>query len=371
MKATQKLHKLGQSLWIDNITRDLLNSGQLKHAIDEFSVTGLTFNPASFEHTIKNSMVYDVAIRKKLKQDIAGEDLFLELALEDLRHAADLLRPIYDQTNGMDGWVSLDVSPLLAHDTPNIFTAVKDLYVRARRSNLFVAIPGTKDNLPVVEEAILAGVPVNVTLLFSREHYLAAAEVFLRGIERRIAARLKPNVASVASLLIDRWDEAVTGKVPDALRNQLGIAIAKRTYKAYRQFLSSPRWERAFNSGARPQRLLWAGTVTRYPKALDVFQIKSLAAPLTVRTMSETTLKAFSENGEIDDLMPADGGDCEVVLSRFAQAGVDIDALATQLQSQETDLHVKSWIELMTVIASRSAALTTNQYIDKEKEAKA
>ncbi len=358
MKATQKLHKLGQSLWIDNITRDLLNSGQLKHAIDEFSVTGLTFNPASFEHTIKNSMVYDVAIRKKLKQDIAGEDLFLELALEDLRHAADLLRPIYDQTNGMDGWVSLDVSPLLAHDTPNIFTAVKDLYVRARRSNLFVAIPGTKDNLPVVEEAILAGVPVNVTLLFSREHYLAAAEVFLRGIERRITAGLSPNVISVVSLYINHWDDSVKDKVSDELQNQLGIAIAKRTYKACREFLSSPRWQRAFNAGARPQRLLWAGTETKDSKILDVFYVKSLAAPLTVSTMSKGTLKALSDQGDIGELMPVDGGDCEAVLSRFVQAGIDIDALAVQLQEEGVASFVKSWIELMVVIASKSAALT-------------
>jgi len=370
MKATQKLHELGQSLWIDNITRDLLNSGLLKHAIDEWSVRGLTFNPAAFEHVIKNSAVYDVAIRKKLKEDMVGEELFFELALEDLRHAADLFRPIYDQTDGVDGWVSLDVSPLLAYDTTTTLTAVKDLYVRARRPNLLISIPGTKENLPVIEEAILAGVPVNVTLLFSRNHYLAAAEVFLRGIERRITAGLKPSVGSVASLFINHWDAAVIDKVPHALRNQLGIAIAKRTYKACRELLNSPRWERAYNAGARPQRLLWACTKNIDPGVPDFYYIKALAAPLTVTTLSESALKAFAEHGSIDQLMPVDGSDCEAVLSRFAQAGVDPDVLANQLQSQEADLRVKSWIKLRAVIASRSAELATNHCIDKENERK-
>jgi len=301
---------------------------------------------------------------KKLRENKLGEELFFEFALEDLQHAADLLRPIYDQTDGVDGWVSLEVSPLLVHDTANILATVRDLHARARRPNFFITIPGTEKGLPAIEEAILAGIPVNVSLLFSPDHFLAAAEAYLRGIERRITAGLRPNIASVASLLIGRWDEAVTGKVPDALCNQLGIAIAKRTYKACRQLFSSPRWERAFNTGARTQRLLWANTVTKDPKALDVFHIKSLTAPLTVRTMSETTLKAFAEQEEIGALMPADGGDCEVVLARFVQAGVDIDALATQLQSQETDLRVKSWIELMTVIASKCAALMQNHNED-------
>jgi transaldolase len=361
MKATQKLHELGQSLWIDNITRELLNSGRLKHAIDEWSVTGLVSNPAAFEHAFKNSSVYDVAIRKKLKQDLVGEDLFFELALEDLRHAADLFRPIYDQTEGMDGWVSLDVSPLLAYDTTNILTAAKDLYVRARRPNFLITIPGTKDNLPVVEEAILAGVPVNVTLLFSHEQYLAAADAFLSGIERRISAGLRPNVNSVASVFIRHWDDSVKDKVPDALHNQLGIAIAKRTYKACREFLSSPRWQRAYNAGARPQRLLWARTETKDPKISDVLYVKALAAPLTVSTMSEGTLKLFASHDDLGALMPTDGGDCEAVLSSFVQAGIDIDALAGQLQDEGGASFVKSWIELMMAIASKSATLTQVQ----------
>lgn len=361
MKATQKLHELGQSLWINNITRDLLNSGLLKHAIDEWSVTGLTFNPAAFEHVIKNSAVYDTAIRKKLKEDMVGEELFFELALEDLRHAADLLRPIYDQTDGVDGWVSLDVSPFIAYDTTNMLTVAKDLYVRSRRPNLLITIPGTKENLPVVEEAILAGVPVNVTLLFSREHYMAAAEAFLRGIERRITAGLKPNVGSVASLFINHWDAAVIEKVPDALRNQLGIAIAQRTYKACREFLSSPRWQCAYNAGARPQRLLWAKTETKDSKISDIFYVKALVAPLTVNTMSEGTLKTLNNHDDLSALMPLDGGDCDAMLSRFVQAGIDIDALAVQLQDEGVASFVKSWIELMMGIASKSAVLTQDR----------
>ena len=278
MKATQKLHELGQSLWLDNITRDLLSKGDLKRYIEELSVTGLTSNPTIFDHAIKNSTAYDAAIRQKLKEGKSGEGLFFELALEDLTQAADLFRPIWDQTNGVDGWVSLEVSPLLAHDTASTLAAAKELHARAERPNLFIKIPGTKEGLPAIEEAIFAGVPVNVTLLFSREHYVAAAEAFLRGIERRIDAGLNPNVGSVASVFISRWDAAVMDKVPDALRDRLGIAIARRTYKACRELLTSPRWQRVYNAGARPQRLLWASTGTKDPKASDVLYIKALAA---------------------------------------------------------------------------------------------
>ena len=276
MKATQLLHNLGQSLWLDNITRDLLNSGTLKRYIDELSVTGLTSNPTIFDHAIKNSTAYDAAIREKLSKGKSGEALFFELALEDITRAADLFRPVYDQTDGVDGWVSLEVSPLLAYDTASTLAAAKDLHGRAGRPNLFIKIPGTKEGLPAIEEAIFAGIPINVTLLFSREHYVSAAEAFLRGIERRIDAGLKPGVGSVASVFISRWDSAVMGKVPDSLRDQLGIAIAKRTYKAYRELLASPRWQRVFNAGARPQRLLWASTGTKDPKASDVLYIKAL-----------------------------------------------------------------------------------------------
>jgi transaldolase len=357
MKATQKLHELGQSLWLDNITRDLLTKGVLKHYVEELSVTGLTSNPTIFDHAIKNSTAYDAAIRQKLKEGKSGEGLFFELALADLTQAADLFRPIWEKTNGVDGWVSLEVSPLLAHDTASTLAAAKELHARAERPNLFIKIPGTKEGLPAIEEAIFAGVPINVTLLFSREHYVAAAEAFLRGIERRIDAGLNPNVGSVASVFISRWDAAVMGKVPDALRDRLGIAIARRTYKACRQLLTSPRWQRVYNAGARPQRLLWASTGTKDPKASDVLYIKALAAPFTVNTMPEGTLKAFASHGEVGPLLPVDGGDCEAVLTEFAKAGIDTDALAAQLQDEGAKSFVKSWNELMAVIDSKSAAL--------------
>jgi transaldolase len=357
MKTTQALHDLGQSLWLDNITRNLLSSGTLRRYIDELSVTGLTSNPTIFDHAIKNSNDYDAAIRKKLKEGKSGEELFFQLALEDITEAADLFRSIYDRTSGVDGWVSLEVSPLLAHDTKTTLAVAKDLHARAGRPNLLIKIPGTKEGLPAIEEAIFAGVPVNVTLLFSREHYLAAAEAFLRGIERRIDAGLRPDVGSVASVFISRWDAAVVGKVPDPLNNQLGVAIAKRTYKACRTLLSSPRWQRAYNAGAHPQRLLWASTGTKDPKVSDILYIKALAAPLTVNTMPEGTLKALADHGELGAMLPADGGDCEEVLAQFATAGIDVDALSAQLQDEGAKSFVKSWNELMGVITSKSAAL--------------
>jgi transaldolase len=330
-KATQLLHNLGQSLWLDNITRDLLDSGTLERYIKELSVTGLTSNPTIFDHAIKNSTAYDVSICEKIKKGKSGEELFLELALDDLTRAAGMFRKIYDQTNGVDGWVSLEVSPLLAHDTASTISEAKTLHARAGLPNLLIKIPGTKEGLPAIEEAIFAGVPVNITLLFSSEQYLAAAEAVLHGIERRIAAGLKPDVGSVASLFISRWDVAVMGRVPEALRDQLGIAIAKRTYKAYREVLGSSSWLRVYNAGARPQRLLWASTGTKDPKASDVLYIKALAAPFTVNTMPEETLKALAGHEELGMILPADGGDCEKVLAEFTKAGIDIEALAARL----------------------------------------
>ena len=357
MKATQLVHNLGQSIWLDNITRDLLESGTLQRYIDTLSVTGLTSNPTIFDHAIKNSTAYDAAIRAGLAKGKAGEELFFDLALDDITRAADLFRPINNRTNGVDGWVSLEVSPLLAHDTASTLQEGKNLSARAARSNLFIKIPGTKEGLPAIEEAIFAGIPVNVTLLFSREHYLAAAEAFLRGVERRLSAGLDPNVGSVASVFISRWDVAVMGKVPDALKDQLGIAIARRTYKAYRGLLSSQRWQRVYNAGGRPQRLLWASTGTKDPKASDILYIKALAAPFTVNTMPEGTLKALAEHTDVGPTLPVDGGDCEEVLAKFARAGIDVDALAAQLQDEGAKSFVKSWNDLMTVIASKSATL--------------
>jgi transaldolase len=357
MKATQLLHDLGQSLWLDNITRDLLDSGTLKRYIEELSVTGLTSNPTIFDHAIKNSASYDPAIREKLSQGKSGEALFFELAIEDLTRAAQLFRAIHEQTKGVDGWVSLEVSPLLAYDTGSTLVAAKDLHARAAQPNLFIKIPGTQQGLPAIEEAIFAGVSINVTLLFSREHYVAAAGAYLRGIERRIAAGLAPNVGSVASVFISRWDVAVMNQVPAELRDQLGIAIAKRTYKAYREFLASPRCQAIVKAGFNPQRLLWASTGTKDPKASDVLYIKSLAAPNTVNTMPEGTLKALGDHGDIGGVLPADGGDCEQVLAQFAKAGVDVDALGAKLQDEGAKSFDDSWKELLGVIASKSAAL--------------
>ena len=356
MNPTGKLHDLGQSIWLDNITRDLLTNGTLQRYIDELSVTGLTSNPTIFDHAISNSATYDGPIRSAVRTGRSGEDLFFDLALQDLTEAADLFRPVFERTGGVDGWVSLEVSPLLAHDTASTRAAAKALHERAARRNLFIKIPGTPEGLPAIEEAIFAGVPINVTLLFSREQYVAAAEAYLRGIERRIAAGLKPDVGSVASVFISRWDVAVAGKVPAALTNQLGIAIAQRIYKAYNDLLGSPRWRRAANAGARAQRLLWASTGTKDPKASDVLYVKALAAPFTVNTMPEGTLNAFAEHGETGGILAADGGDAEAVLAKFAAAGIDIDALAAKLQDEGAKAFVASWVDLMSRLDAKSSA---------------
>ena len=357
MKATQLLHDLGQSLWLDYITRDLLDSGALKRYIDELSVTGLTSNPTIFDHAIKNSAAYDAAIIEKLRQGKSGEALFFELALEDLRNAADLFRPVYDRTNGTDGWVSMEVSPLFAHDTAQTITQTKQLSARGDRPNLFIKIPGTREGVPAIEESIFAGVPVNVTLLFSSEQYLAAADAYMRGIERRIDAGLNPDVCSVASLFISRWDKATMGKVAKDLQNHLGIAVAQRTYKAYRQLLDSERWQRLANAGARSQRLLWASTGTKDPDASDILYIKALAAPSTINTIPDATLLAFADHGKLGELMPVDGGDAEKMIAEFGRAGIDHDQLAADLQREGAESFVKSWNELLASIASKNVRL--------------
>jgi transketolase len=357
MKPTQQLHDLGQSLWLDNITRGLLTSGTLRRYIDELSVTGLTSNPTIFDHAIKNSNFYDDAIRQKMKEGKSDEELFFELALEDLTQAADLFRPIHDRTNGTDGWVSMEVSPLFAHDTAHTIAEAKRLYARAGRPNLFIKIPGTREGLPAIEEAIFAGVPVNVTLLFSCEQYLAAADAYFRGVERRIQSGLNPAVWSVGSVFISRWDKATMGKVRKDLQDNLGIAVAQRTYKAYRQLLDSERWQRLANAGAHPQRLLWASTGTKDPAASDVLYIKALAAPFTINTIPEATLFAFADHGKLEKLLPVDGGDAEKMIVKFGKAGIDYNQLATDLQREGTTSFVKSWKELLGSIVSKDVTL--------------
>ena len=357
MKTTQRLHDLGQRLWLDNITRGLLTSGTLARYIEEFSVTGLTSNPTIFDKAIKDAGFYDAAIRRKTAEGKSGEALFLELALEDLTQAADLFRPVHDATGGLDGWVSLELSPLLAHDTAGSVKAAVQLHRQAKRPNLFIKIPGTPQGVPAIEESIFAGVPINVTLLFSREQYLAAAEAYLRGIERRIAAGLDPKVRSVASIFVSRWDVAVKDRVPQALRNRLGIAIAARAYKAYRELLASPRWRKLAAAGAWEQRLLWASTGTKDPHAQDTMYIEALAAPDTINTIPDKTLLAFADHGKLKGVMPLDGGDAEEVLAQFARLGIDDAALAAELQREGAEAFDKSWRDLLELIASKSATL--------------
>jgi transaldolase len=357
MKATQQLHELGQSLWLDNITRAMLSDGKLKRYIDELSVTGLTSNPTIFDNAIRKSTTYDDGIRQKVTRGLSGEALFFELALEDLTQAADLFAAIHKQTGGVDGWVSLEVSPLLAYDADSTVKAAKDLHGRAKRPNLFIKIPGTREGLPAIEESIFAGVPINVTLLFSREQYLAAADAYMKGIERRIKAGLDAKITSVASVFISRWDKAVMGKTPEPLRDKLGIAIAKRTYKAYRDLLASERWQKLAAAGARPQRLLFASTGTKDPKASDVLYVESLEAPDTINTVPEETLQAFAEHGTAAGELPVDGGDAEAVLAEFKKAGVDIDALAATLQKEGAESFDKSWNELMECLTQKSDTL--------------
>lgn len=357
MNRTRQLHDLGQSLWLDNITREIIDNGTLRRYIDDLSVTGLTSNPSIFHEAIGSSADYDAAIRDRAQAGQSGEGLFVGLALEDLRRAADLFRPIFDATDGVDGWVSMEVSPLLARDTSGSITAAARIFRQAERPNLFVKIPGTPEGVAAIEESIVAGVPINVTLLFSREQYLASAEAYLRGIERRIAAGLDPRVASAASLFVSRWDKAVADKVPADLRNRLGIAIAARTYRAYRELLASPRWRQLATAGALPQRLLWASTGTKDPEAPDTLYVEALAAPDTIATIPEKTLRAFAQHGQLRGAMAVDGGDAEAVLARFADAGIDVDGLAIQLQRDGAQAFVTSWKALLGQIADKSAAL--------------
>src|ERR1700745_2826892 len=347
MNPTNALHDLGQSLWLDNITRSLVNSGTLQRYIDELSVTGLTSNPTIFDHAIKNSTDYDSDISQSGSHAKPPEDLFFDLALADLTRAADLFQPIFARTDGVDGWVSLEVSPLLARDTGRTLAAARDLHERGGKPNLFIKIPGTPAGFAPIEAAIFAGIPVNVTLLFSREQYVAAAEAYLRGVERRIEAGLNPAIASVASVFVSRWAVAAAGKVPAELTNRLGIAVAQRTYKAYLELLASPRFQRAANAGARAQRLLWASTGTKDPKAPDTLYVKALAAPFTINTMPENTLKAFADHGDVGELLAPDGGDCERILASFTKAGIAVDALAAQLQNEGAASFVKSWNDLI------------------------
>jgi transaldolase len=357
MQPIKTLRDLGQSLWLDSISRDLLNSGTLERYINSFAVTGLTSNPTIFDQAIRKSAAYDADIARLAPSARSKEDLFFFLAIADLARAADLFQPAFARTDGVDGWVSLELSPLLVHDTERSVAAARDLHRRAGKPNLFIKIPGTPEGVPAIEAAIFAGVPVNVTLLFSREQYVAAADAYWRGIERRIEAGLNPAVPSVASLFISRWDVAANKTVPQSLHNRLGVAVAQQTYKAYRERLASNRFHRLANAGARAQRLLWASTGTKDPAASDTLYVEALASPFTINTMPDSTLKAFADHGRVSETMPPDGGDCEKVLAEFRKAGVDVTALAARLQDEGGVSFSKSWNDLMDCIDSKSAAI--------------
>ncbi len=357
MNPTRQLHDLGQSLWIDNIDRDMLATGKLQGYIDELSVTGLTSNPTIFDTAIGSGSAYDDSIRALHDQGREGEELFFELALEDLRQAADLFVATHERTDGVDGWVSLEVSPNIADDTEATIKQAERLHIESRRNNIYIKIPGTMAGAKAIEESIHAAIPINVTLLFSTDQYVASAEAYMRAIERRIEAGDDPVVPSVASLFISRWDKAVIGKAPDELRDQLGIAVAKRTYRAYRELHESDRWQRLENEGARPQRLLWASTGTKDPEASDVLYVEALAAPLTINTMPDKTLVAFADHGQVREPLPPDGGDCDEVLAAFNEAGIDTDALADQLQAEGAETFNKSWDELLGTIEEKRKAL--------------
>jgi transaldolase len=358
MNPTQELHELGQSLWLDNITRGILDDGTLKRYIADDAITGLTSNPTIFDKAIAGGSDYDEQIAELAAKGKSGETAFFELALQDLTRAADLFGKVHKQTRGVDGWVSLELSPLLADDTAGSIEAAKRLHAQAKCENLFIKIPGTPAGVPAIEESIFNGVPINVTLLFSREQYLASANAYMRGIERRIEAGRDPKVASVASLFVSRWDVAVKDKVPAELKNRLGIAIAQRTYKAYRELLESPRWKKLEAAGALPQRMLWASTGTKDKSASDTLYIEALAAPDTINTMPEKTLLAFGEHGRIGQPMRQDGGDCEQVIARFRQAGIDDAQLAEQLQREGKESFDKSWNELLKRIAEKAAQVS-------------
>ncbi|HSQ64335.1 MAG TPA: transaldolase [Polyangiaceae bacterium] len=357
MRPTCMLHDAGQSLWVDNITRAMLDSGTLEHYVRDLCVTGLTSNPTIFDHAIARTRDYDDAIRAHVAAGKRGEDLFLELAFEDLRRAADLFMPAHERTAGVDGWVSVEVSPLLAHDAKDSLLAAERLHGLAGRPNVFVKIPGTEEGLGAIEEAIFRGIPINVTLLFSPDQYVAAASAYMRGIERRVADGLDPVVASVASIFVSRWDRAVHDVVPRALANKLGLAVAGVTYKTYHQLLASDRWQRLANMGARPQRLLFASTSTKDPDAPDLLYVEGLAAPHTIDTMPESTLRAFDDHGKLDALLTVDAQEAERVLSAHAEAGIRVDELAERLQREGAESFAASWRDLLAGLESKCAAL--------------
>ena len=350
---TKNLHQLGVSIWLDNITREMLDNGILKNYIDDFCITGLTSNPSIFEAAIAKTSYYDETIRSYTHPGLSHEEVFFKLAIEDIRRAADLFIPVYQKTNGLDGFVSIEVSPLLAYDAENTIRSARDIFSRVGRPNVFIKIPGTPEGLPAIEKVIAEGIPVNVTLLFSAEQYSAAAEAVLKGIETRIEKGLDPCVNSVASVFVSRWDKAVAAKAPAELLNKLGIAVMQKTYSAYLDFLRSPRVQRLMNFGVFPQRLLWASTGTKDPNASDILYVKNLAAPYTVNTIPENTLMAYADHGEEGELLNGDASSADKIIGQFRELSVDYFTLAEQLQAEGADAFKKSWDNLIRSIADK------------------
>jgi transaldolase len=356
-RNTKHLNEKGQSIWLDNITRKMIDDGTLKRYIDELSVTGLTSNPSIFDSAIAKTEYYDSSIAKDGSRDITDEELFFSLAVEDIQRAADLFMPLYKKTNGLDGFVSIEVSPLLAYDTENTIKAAKDIFQRVNRPNTFIKIPGTPEGLPAIEAAISEGIPVNVTLLFSAEQYLAASQAYLRGVEARIQRGVNPDVRSVASVFVSRWDKAVADKVPAKLNNRLGMAIMGDVFSAYQKFLASDRVRRIMNEGAFPQRLLWASTGTKDPDAPDTFYIDRLVSPFTVNTIPEATLLAFADHGKAGDIMKVNTAASEKELSMFSEAGIDYSALGSKLQKDGAEAFISSWKHLIESIREKRTSI--------------
>jgi len=357
MKKTKSLALAGQSVWIDDITRPMLTEGTLARYISEYGVTGLTSNPTIYSKAVAQGHHYDDIILAGARPGRTDEEIFYDLALRDLGEAADLFRDIYLRTDGVDGFVSLEVSPLLSDDAKASVYWATELHRRAARPNLFIKIPGTTAGLVAIEESIFAGIPVNVTLLFSAEQYRSAAEAYLRGIERRIDAGLSTDVPSVASLFVSRWDVAANPGLPPELKNRLGIAVSRKAYALSLELHSSARWRRAMNFGMRPQRLLFGSTSTKDPSASDTLYVSSLVAPYTVDTIPEKTLLAFADHGELGRQCDRDTGEADTILTRVRASGVDVNALAARLQREGTESFDKSWRELLASIQSRRNAL--------------
>jgi transaldolase len=355
LNPAQRLHALGQSLWLDSISRLMLRSGALARYVSELAVTGLTSNPTILGHAMAAGSDYDHSLARLVDAGVTdAQDLVYSLALEDLAEAAALFRPAWERTAGVDGYVSLEVPPDVAYDAQATIALARRLHDQAGFPNLLVKIPGTPPGLTAMEETITAGIGVNVTLLFSDTHYLRTADAYLRALERRRAAGLDLNVPSVASVFISRWDAAADPLLPPALHGRLGLAMAQKTYSSHLQLLSDKRWQTLAEAGARPQRVLWASTSTKDPDLPDSYYLGRLAAPDTIDTVPEKTLLAFADHGDPDQRLAPDYAAAERTISAIADAGVDVDILAERLQRQGAGAFGADWAALLDAMREKA-----------------